>query len=191
MFFLAKKSQKETFFDILNSKECFLDLKSEVLKKSKKSTLCKGFSPWFLSKNRPSSYMFFLSKKSQKETFFDILDRKEWFLDHKRKVLKNSKKSKFCNGVTPWFLSKNRPFPHTFFLSKQSQKETFIYLLHRNKCFLDVKNEVLKKSKNRHFEKGLVHGFCQKIDFFFHILFFEQRKTDQTFFDILDRKECF
>ena len=147
MFFLAKKSQKETFFDILDSKECFLDLKSEVLKKSKKSTLCKGFSPWFLSKNRPFSHMFFfLSKKSQKETFFDILDRKEWFLDHKRKVLKNSKKSTFCNGVTPWFLSKNRPFPHTFFFSKQSQKETFIYLLHRNKCFLDVKNEVEKST---------------------------------------------
>ena len=143
--FLAKKSQKETFFDILDSKECFLDLKSEVLKKSKTSTLCKGFSPWFLSKIELFLICFFLSKKSKKETFFDILDRKEWFLDHKRKVLKNFKKSTFCNGVTPWFLSKNRPFPHTFFLSKQSQKETFIYLLHKNKCFLDVKSEVQKE----------------------------------------------
>ena len=191
MFFLAKKSQKETFFDILKSKECFLDLRSEVLKKSKKSTLCKGFSPWFLSKNRPSSYMFFLSKKSQKETFFDILDRKEWFLDHKRKVLKNSKKSKFCNGVTPWFLSKNRPFPHTFFLSKQSQKETFIYLLHRNKCFLDVKNEVLKKSKNRHFEKGLVHGFCQKIDFFFISCFLSKERQTKHFLIFWIEKNAF
>ena len=38
--------------------------------KSKQSVFCKGVSPWFLSKNRPFSYMFFFSKKSQKETFF-------------------------------------------------------------------------------------------------------------------------
>ena len=145
--FFGQKKPKKTFFHILDSKECFLNLKSEVLKKSKKSTFCKGFSPWFLSKNRPFSHMFFLSKKSQKETFFHILDRKEWFLDHKRKVLKNSKKSTFSNGVTPWFLSKTDLFLICFFLSKQTQKETFIDLLDRNKCFLDVKNEVLKKVK--------------------------------------------
>ena len=124
-FFWPKKDKKN-IFHILDSKECFLDLKSEVLKKSKQSTFCKGFSPWFLSKNRPFSHMFFLSKKSQKETFFHILDRKEWFLDHKRKVLKNSKKSTFCNGVTPWFLSKNRPFPYMFF-SEQTKPERNIY----------------------------------------------------------------
>ena len=71
----------------------------------KKSTFCKGVSPWFLSKNRPFSHMFFLSIKSQKETFFDILHRKECFLDHKRKVLKNPKKLTFSKGVSPWFLS--------------------------------------------------------------------------------------
>ena len=69
-FFLIKKSQKERFFDILDKNECFLDLKSEVLKRSKKSTFCKRVSPWFLSKNRLFSYMFFFSQKSQKETFF-------------------------------------------------------------------------------------------------------------------------
>ena len=30
---LSKESKKETFFDILDSKECFLDLKSETLAK--------------------------------------------------------------------------------------------------------------------------------------------------------------
>ena len=81
--FFEQKSQKETFFDILNSKECFLDLKNEILKNSKKSTFCKEVSPWFLSKNRPFFLYVFLSKKSQKETFFDILDSKEYFLDLK------------------------------------------------------------------------------------------------------------
>ena len=45
-------------------------------KKSRKSTFCKGVCPWFLSKNPPFSYLFFLSEKSQKQTVFDILDRK-------------------------------------------------------------------------------------------------------------------
>ena len=35
---------------------------------------------------------FFLRKESQKETFFDILDRTECFLDHKGNVLKTFKK---------------------------------------------------------------------------------------------------
>ena len=34
--FLRKKSKKETFFDILDRKQSFLELKSEVLTKSKK-----------------------------------------------------------------------------------------------------------------------------------------------------------
>ena len=110
MFFLSKKSHKQTVFDILDTKESFLDLKSKVVKKSRKSTFCKGVSPCFLSKNRPFSYMFVLSKKRQKETFFDILERKESFLDLRSEVLTMSRKWTFCKGVSPWFLSKNQPF---------------------------------------------------------------------------------
>ena len=108
--FLSKKSQKEIFFDILDSKVCFLDLKREILKNSKKLTFCKGVSPWFLSKIRPFSHMYFWSKKGQKETFFDILNSKECFLDLKREILKTSKKSTFSKGVRPWFLSKKTTF---------------------------------------------------------------------------------
>ena len=75
-------------------------------------------------------------------------------------------KSTFCKGVSPWFLSQNRPFSHMFFLSKKSQKETFFDILDRKECFLDHKRKVLKNSKTQHFAKGLVHGFCQKNDLF-------------------------
>ena len=115
MFVLSKQSKKETYFDILDSKEFFLDLKSETLAKSKKSAFCKGVSPWFLSKNRPYSYQIFFEQKGKKETFFDILDSKECFLDLKRETLAKSKKSAFSKGVSPWFLSKNRPFSYMFF----------------------------------------------------------------------------
>ena len=78
-FFLTKKSQKETFFDILDRKECFLDLKSEVLTKSKTSKFCKGVSPWFLLKKKTflAYVFFFVSMEREQGTFFEILDRKE------------------------------------------------------------------------------------------------------------------
>ena len=86
---------------------------------------------------------------------------------------------------------KKSTFSSYVFLSKQSQKETFIYLLHRNKCFLDVKNEVLKKSKNRHFQKGLVHGFCQKIDFFFISCFLSKERQNKHFLIFWIEKNAF
>ena len=77
LFFLTKKSQKEIFFDILDRKECFLDLKSEVLTKSKTSKFCKGVTPWFLLKKSIFVICFFLSMEREQGTFFEILDRKE------------------------------------------------------------------------------------------------------------------
>ena len=115
-FFRAKKGRKKHFLIFWIENKAFWTSKEKISKSRKKSTFCKGVSPWFLSKNRPFSHMFFLSKKRQKETFFHILDRKECFLDHKRKVLqKSKKKTTFFKGVSQWFLSKNRPFSYTVF----------------------------------------------------------------------------
>ena len=46
----------------------------------------------------------------------------------------------------------------------------------------------LKIPKNGHFAKGLVHGFCEKIDLILIRFFFKQKGRKETFFDILDRK---
>ena len=75
-----------------------------------------------------------------------------------------------------------------FFLSKQSKKETYFDILDSKECFLDLKGETLVKSKNRHFAKGLVHGFFQKIDLFPDMFFLSKKRQKETFFDILDRK---
>ena len=93
--------------------------------------------------------------------------------------------------VGPWFSSKNRPFSY-FFFSKKSKKEIFLVFFNRKECVLDLKSEVLAKSKkNRHFAKGLVHGFSQQIELFFISFFLSQESQKKTFFVILDRKECF
>ena len=56
--------------------------------------------------------LFFGEIQPQKKSLFDILDKKECFLDQKSKVRKKTKNSKICKGVSPWFLSKNRHFSH-------------------------------------------------------------------------------
>ena len=69
MFLLSKKGQKETFFYILDRKECHLDLKSEVSTKSKNIDILEGVSAWFLSKNR-SFFMSIFQQKKPTKTFF-------------------------------------------------------------------------------------------------------------------------
>ena len=113
--FLAKKARKKHFLIFWTENKAFWTLKVRFSNSRKKSTFCKGVSPWFCQNINLFVIPFFLTKKSQRETFFVILDRKECFLDLKSEDLKNSKQSTFCKGVTPWFFSKNRPFLHPFF----------------------------------------------------------------------------
>ena len=89
--------------------------KGSSSKVKKNRHFAKGLVDGFCQKIDLSLMCFFQAKKSHKETFFDILDRKQCFLDLKSEVLKKSKKSTFCKRVTPWFFSKNYPFPHLFF----------------------------------------------------------------------------
>ena len=80
------------------------------------------------------------------------------------------------------FFKKSTFFSYVFFLSKKSHKEKFFDILDRRECFLDHKRKILKNSKkNRHFAKGLVHGFCQKINLLI-ICSFEQRKGERNIF---------
>ena len=76
-WFLQKLCEKKSFFVILDRKQSLLDPEIEVLIRAQKWTSFKGFSPWTLSKNRTFSYRRF----SQKRLCFDILERKQPFLD--------------------------------------------------------------------------------------------------------------
>ena len=76
---------------------------------------------------------------------------------------------------------KNRPFSHMFFfLSKKKEKETFFHILDKKECFLDKKEQFQKTLKNRHFAKGLVQGFDQKIDLFLITFFFWAKKQERN-----------
>ena len=127
VFFRAKKARKKHSLIFWIENNAFWTSKVKFSHCQKKSTFSKAISPWFLWNSRRCFHMFFfLSQKSQKERFFDILDRKEYFLDLKGELLKKSKKSTFCKGVSPWYFIKNRPFPYLFFWAKKVRKKHFL-----------------------------------------------------------------
>ena len=189
--FFGKSSHQRSFFDILDRKECFLDRNSEVWKKCKKSKICKGVSPWFLSKNGRFFHSGFLGKSSHKRLFFDILNRKEYFLDRNSEVWKRCKKSKICKGVSPYLLSKNRPFPHMRCFGKSSHKRSFFDSLDRKECILDQNINVWKKSKKSKICKGVSPRFLSKIDVFLMCVFLENLATKDRFLIFEIEKNAF
>ena len=108
--FFEQKTQKKTFFDILNKKNPFYILKVKFQNSPKNRDFSKGFSPRFFQKIDLFFIFFLLSKETQEKTFFDILNRKQCFLDKTSEVLKKSKKSTFCKRVSPWLFSKQSTF---------------------------------------------------------------------------------
>ena len=67
-------------------------------------------------------------------------------------------------GVSPWILSKNRTFSYRRISQKSYQKKSFFILRKEKNDFKRKKLKFVKGPKNRHFRKGLVHGFCLKIE---------------------------
>ena len=98
---------------------------------------------------------FFFSNVGQKNVFYDILERKNAFLDYKKKeVEKVLKLSFFQKGVNPWFLSKNGHIP-PFFLGNVGHENVFYDILERTNVFLDYKNKNLEKlEKLTIFQRG-------------------------------------
>ena len=58
-------------------------------------------------------------------------------------------------------------------------------------AFETKKSEVLKSLKMEIFIKGLVHGFCQKIEYYIKGIFLGKLSQKRPFFDIVDRKKFF
>ena len=98
----------------------------------------------------PFFQLFFLGNIGQENVFYDILERKNDFLDYKDKKFKKSKNSHFFKGVNPSFWSKNGHFS-IYFLASLGQENVFYDILERKNAFLSYRNKKFKKSKNKHF----------------------------------------
>ena len=110
LFFLGNIEQENVFYDILKRKNVFLGYENKKFKKSKNWHFSKGVNPWFWSKNGHFSNFYFLGNIEQENVFYDILERKNAFLDYKNKKFKRTKNWRFAKGVNPWFRSKNGHF---------------------------------------------------------------------------------
>ena len=79
----------------------------------------------------------------------------------------------------------------TFFLGNIGQKNVFYHILERNNAFLGHKNKKFKKSRNRHFPKGVNPWFWSKNGYFSNYHFFSNIGQENVFYDILERKKGF
>ena len=119
----------------------------------------------------PFSHFFFWGNKRQKNVFYDILERKNVFLDYKNKKFKKTKKWHFSKGVNPWFWPKHSHFSHFLFLRIIGQENVFYDILEWENVFLGYKNKKFENSKNWHFSKGVNPSFWSKNGHFSHIFF--------------------
>ena len=127
-----------------------------------------------MSKNGHFSNFFFLGIISQKNVFYDILERKNAFLRYKNRKFKKSKIWHFSKGVNPWFWSKNG-HSSTFFLADIREKNIFYNAIKRKNAFLGYKYKKFKNSNNWHFSKGVNQRFWSKNGNFSNFFFRQYR----------------
>ena len=114
--FLGNIVQENVFYDILEDKNAFLGFKNNKFKYLKNWHFSKGVNPWLRSKNGDFSNFYFFGNTGQENVFYDILERKNAFLDYKNKKFKNLENWHFSKGVlNPWFWSENGHFSNFFF----------------------------------------------------------------------------
>ena len=162
LFFLGNIGQQNVFYDILERKNDFLDYKKNKFKKSKNWHFIKKVNPWFWSENGHFSNFFSLSNIEQENVFYDILERKNAFLDYKKNKFQKSKNWHFIKEINPWFWSKNGLFSNFFSLGNIGQENVFYDILQRENDSLGNKNNKFEKSTNWHFSKGVNPWFWSK-----------------------------
>ena len=88
-------------------------------------------------------------------------------------------------------LVKKWPFFQLFFLGNIGQENVFYDILERKNAFLRSKNNKFKKSKNWHFSSRVNTCFLSKNGHFFNFMFLGNRRQENVFYDILERKNAF
>ena len=154
------------FYDILERKNTLPGHKNRRFKRWKNWDFCKRVNRWFWSKIGHFSIFLFLSVIGQENVFYDILERKNAFLNYKNSIFKKWKNCDFCQGINPWFWSKIGHFSMFFFLGSIGHQNVFYDILERKNSFYGYKNRKLKKWKNWDICKGVIPWFRSKLAFF-------------------------
>ena len=122
----------------------------------------------------PFFQLFFLGNIGQENVFYDILERKNTFLDYKNNKFKKSKNWHFSKGVNSWFWSKNSYISKfVFFRQYRLGKCLLRYSRTRKRLSRQWKQEVRKVAKLTFFQRGWPMVLVQ-IWPFFQFFFFSQ-----------------
>ena len=147
LFFLGNMEQENIFYDILQRKNAFLGYKNKKFKNSKNSQFFKGVNSWFWFKNGHFSNFFFRQQRPE-NVFYDILERKNAFIDYKNKKFKKSKIELFPNGLTNGFGRKMAIFSTFSFYEIQALKMSFTIFQKEKTPFQALKRRSSKVKKN-------------------------------------------
>ena len=82
-------------------------------------------------------------------------------------------------------------FPNVFFFGNIGKKNVFNDILQQQKAFPGYRNKKFKKSKNRHFSKGVNPWYWSKNGHFSKLFFLGNIVKENFFHDILERKKAF
>ena len=118
----------------------------------------------------PFFQFFFLGNIGKENDFYDILERKNAFLDYKNQKFKKTKNSHFSKK--PMVLVQKWQFFQLFFFRKYRPRKCLLrYSSSKKTPFYAIKNS---KSRKPHiFPNGLTHGLVQKWPFV-QLFFFRQ-----------------
>ena len=92
LYFLGNKRERNVFYDILERINVFQSIKTRSSKRRKNDIFYEGVNSWFWSKNSHFLHFLFLGVIGQENVFYDILERKNIFLEYKNKKFNKTKK---------------------------------------------------------------------------------------------------
>ena len=166
-----------------NEKTPFQAIKTRSLKSRKLSLFSKGVNPWFWSKNGNFFSFFFLGKIGQENVFYDILERKNTFLNYKNKKLKNSKNCIMLKRLIHCFGQKC-PFLELLFLTVKQARKMFLTIFQNEKTpFQPLKTRSSKSQKIAIFLNWLTYVFGLKM-IKFPTSFFQEKQAIKISFTI-------
>ena len=136
---LGKSWQKRQLSDIPDTKEHFINQKSDVLKRSTKVYFLKELVHDCFQKIDLFIMSAFQANHGRKDSFFIFQIKKNSFLSRKKKFQNFEKIAVFQRGISPWFLSKKRALPWVLFGQIMPQKIVFGYSRYKRSPFRLVK----------------------------------------------------
>lgn len=136
---LGKSWQKRQLSDIPDTKEHFVNQKSDVLKRSTKVYFLKELVHDCFQKIDLFIMCAFPANRGRKDSFLIFQIKKNSFQSRKKKFQNFEKIAIFQRGISPWFLSKKRALPWVLFGQIMPQKIVFGYSRYKRSPFRPVK----------------------------------------------------